>query len=379
MRVAVVHDYLTQRGGAERVVLAMARAFPDAPIHTSLYLPEGTYPEFAGLDVRPMALDRIPGLRRSHRLALPLLAPAFSRTLIDADVVICSSSGWAHGVRTTGRKLVYCHNPARWLYQREQYAPPGGARALAAAALGGPLRRWDGRSAQTADRYVANSSIVRRRIRDVYGIHAEILPPPAGVDRTGAQPPVEGCAPGFVLCVSRLMAYKNVDAVVAAFADLTDERLVVVGEGPEGERLKATAPPNVRFTGRVGDDELRWLYANCRAIVAASYEDFGLTPLEAAGFGRPAAALRWGGFLDTVVDGLTGVFFDRPEAIAIREALARLLGRAWNAPEIERHASRFSEARFADRLRALVREVHDAPPARSATTHTPGHRPAEVS
>ena len=191
-RVAIVHDYLTQRGGAERVVLAMARAFPDAPVHTSLYLPEGTFPEFRELDVRPMTIDRIPGLRRRHRLALPLLAPAFSATGIDADVVVCSSSGWAHGVRTAGRKLVYCYNPARWLYQREQYAPSGSAKALAATALGAALRRWDARSARTADRYLAISSIVRERIRGAYGIEADLLMPPTGVDRNGGQRAVEG-------------------------------------------------------------------------------------------------------------------------------------------------------------------------------------------
>jgi glycosyltransferase involved in cell wall biosynthesis len=379
MRVAIVHDYLTQRGGAERVVLAMARAFPDAPVLTSLFLPEGTFPEFGQLDVRPMVTDRIPGLRRRHRLALPLLAPAFSATSIDADVVVCSSSGWAHGVRAGGRKLVYCYNPARWLYQREQYAPSGSARALAATALGTALRRWDARSARTADRYVAISSIVRERIRDAYGIEADLLMPPVGVDGAGAQRAVEACRPGFVLCVSRLMAYKNVDRVIGAFEALPDQRLVVVGEGPERARLQGHAPANVRFAGRVDDAELRWLYANCRAVVAASYEDFGLTPLEAASFGKPAAALRWGGFLDTVVDGRTGVFFDRPEPAAIRDALSRLLSRAWDARAIADHASRFSEARFASRLRDLVRDLHDPS---SSPAREPGAidaRPAGVA
>lgn len=121
MTVALVHDYLTQRGGAERVVLSLRRAFPDAPIYTSLYDPAGTFPEFGAADVQPLPLNLLAPLRRRHRLALGLLAPSFSRLRVEADVVVCSSSGWAHGTAATGRKIVYCHAPARWLYQGERY------------------------------------------------------------------------------------------------------------------------------------------------------------------------------------------------------------------------------------------------------------------
>src|SRR5437588_3963985 len=120
LRIALVHDYLTQRGGAERVVLAMTRAFPGAPLYTSLYDPAGTFPEFANVDVRRLSLDSVPLLRRHHRLALGVLAPAFSRLRVHADVAVCSSSGWAHGAHVTGRKIVYCHAPARWLYQPDR-------------------------------------------------------------------------------------------------------------------------------------------------------------------------------------------------------------------------------------------------------------------
>jgi hypothetical protein len=133
--VALVHDYLTQRGGAERVVLAMARAFPGAPIHTSVHWPPGTFPEFASLDVRPGTLQRIGPLRRHHRIGLPLYPLAFGRTEIDAEVTLCSSSGWAHGVRTTGAKVVYCHAPARWLYQTDRYLGASRAGRVAPAAL----------------------------------------------------------------------------------------------------------------------------------------------------------------------------------------------------------------------------------------------------
>ena len=311
MTVALVHDYLTQRGGAERVVLSMLKAFPGAPLHTALYEPDRTYPEFARTDVQTMALDKFKPLRRNHRLALPLLAPAFLRLRVDAETVLCSSSGWAHGVRTTGRKIVYCYSPARWLYDGGRYL--GGRHGVARLALG-PLRpglvRWDHRAAFTADRYLTLSSAVQQKIRAVYGIDADILHPPPNLDPLGPQERVGDMEPGFFLCVSRLMAYKNVDAVVGAFAELPGERLVVVGAGPERRRLEAVGGINVRFLGSVPDEQLRWLFSASIGIVAASYEDYGLTPLEGLTFGKPGVVLRAGGFLDTVIEGETGVFFD---------------------------------------------------------------------
>ena len=355
--VALVHDYLTQRGGAERVVLTLADAYPDAVVHTSLYDPAGTFPEFARHDVRPLPIDRVALLRRHHRLALPLLAPSFGRLVVDAEVTLCSSSGWAHGARTTGAKVVYCHNPARWLYQSDQYlagsSPPA---RLAMAALRPPLRRWDARAAATADRYLVNSRAVRARVAEVYGIDADVVPPPVDIDVDAPRRPV-GVEPGFVLCVSRLMAYKNVDAVVAAFALRPALRLVVVGSGPLADELAADAPSNVTFLGRVDDDQLRWLYGSCRGLVAASYEDFGLTPVEAAAFGVPTAALRWGGFLDTIDPGATGCFFDEPTPARIADAVDELTRSDWSAPVLTGHAARFAPERFLARIGAAVDEV----------------------
>jgi len=357
MSVAIVHDYLTQRGGAERVVLSMMKAFPDAPVHTSLFHPEGTFPEFGTANVRMSHLDRFGVLRRNHRLAIPLLAPAFSTRRVDADVVLCSSSGWAHGVRTTGRKIVYCYSPARWLYQGDRYL--GAGRSLqkgALAVMRPPLLRWDRRQALSANRYVTLSSVVRDRIRDAYGIDAEVLPPPHTVDPDGPARARVDVDAGFFLCIARLLPYKNVDAVIAAFGELPGERLVVVGTGPEGDRLARSAGGNVAMLGMVTDDELRWLYRSCAAVVSASHEDYGLTPVEAAAFGKPAAVLRDGGFLDTVVEDRTGVYFDRPEPHDIAGAVRRILAGTWPAGALKAHAARFDEAHFIRRLREVVSE-----------------------
>jgi glycosyltransferase involved in cell wall biosynthesis len=359
--VALVHDYLTQRGGAERVVLALAAAFPTAPLATSLYDPAGTFPEFDELDIRTLPLDRVPPLRAHHRLALPLLAPAFSRLHVEADVTICSSSGWAHGARAGGRKIVYCHTPARWLYQPERYlagSPAAAGKLLSMVTP--PLRWWDRRAAASAHRYLVNSNAVRRRVADLYGIEAEVLPPPIDVDPAADRQAVPGIEPGFLLCVSRLLPYKNVEYVAEAFRRLPDLRLVIVGSGPLADQISAAAPPNVTAVGRVDDASLRWLYGSSTGLVAASYEDFGLTPVEAAAFGKPTAALRWGGFLDTTVEGETGVFFERPEPALIAEAVEKLTAGRWQPDTLMAHARGYAPERFVERMRTVVGEERSA-------------------
>jgi glycosyltransferase involved in cell wall biosynthesis len=353
--VAIAHDYLTQRGGAERVVLALHRAFPTAPIYTSLFDPEGTFPEFGKIPVHASRLNRVALLRHHHRLALPLLAPTFSSMTVDADVVVCSSSGWAHGVRTEGRKIVYCHAPARWLYQAEAYLRERsyGTRT-ALRGIRPLLERWDRRAARSADVYVANSTRTQKLIEHVYGIEAQVVNPPVTIDDRGDRQDVADLDAGYFLCVSRLLPYKHVDAVLGAFALLTDQRLVVVGQGPDESRLRKLAPPNVRFIPRVTDDELRSLYDRTRALVAASYEDFGLTPVEAASFGKPTVALRFGGYLDTIVEGVTGLLFDEPIPAAIVGAIGQLDAAQLDPEAIRAHGRTFSAEHFSEGFRALV-------------------------
>jgi glycosyltransferase involved in cell wall biosynthesis len=335
----------------------MARAFPDAPVHTSLYDPDGTFPEFAALDVRTAPLDHVAPLRQRHRWALPLLAPTFEAMKVDADVVVCSSSGWAHGVRVTGRKIVYCHAPARWLYQTDAYLSQAGtATTTAVRALAPALRRWDQRAARSADRYLVISNHTRAMVRDAYGIDAEVLFPPVALAAAADREPVLGLAPGFYLCVARLLPYKHVDVVVDAFRELADATLVVVGSGPDEARLRERAGRNVRFLQDVTDAQLRWLYASAAALVAASYEDFGLTPVEAAALGTPTVALRHGGYLDTVIEGSTGQFFDDPVAASVAAAVEAFRPETYSLARLHAHASTFAESRFAARLQELVQD-----------------------
>ena len=220
--------------------------------------------------------------------------------------------------------------------------------------LGPALRRWDRRAAGRHDRYVANSSVVRDRIRTTYGMDADIIFPPTVVSDLGAREPVGPFDAGFHLLVSRLLPYKNVDQAVAAFARLPEERLLVIGHGPEEERLRRAMPDNVALVSGVSDDQLRWAYAQCAALVAPSLEDYGLTPLEAGAFGKPTLALRGGGYLDTVAEGISGLFFARPVAEDIAEAVLRSRETAWDAEAIVRHGEQFSEERFRSRLVAAA-------------------------
>jgi glycosyltransferase involved in cell wall biosynthesis len=353
LRVAVVHDYLTQRGGAERVALAICRAFPGSRLVTSVYDPARTFPEFRELEIETSYLQRFPLFRRDVRLALPLLPGAFDRLRVDdVDVVVCSSTGWAHGVSTDAPKVVYCHNPARWIYQPEDYGKDQSVAVRTAMRVLRPrLRSWDGQAAATATRYLVNSTTVRDRVCRTYGIDAEVLPPPVGIDVEAAQQQPAGIEPGFFLVVGRARGYKNVEVVCEAFRQLPDQRLVVVGGLPDEG---GPWPENVCGLTGIPDAELRWLYANCRAVVAAAHEDFGLTPLEGNAFGRPALVLRAGGFLDTLLEGITGHYIERLDVNSVLETVQMSLESGLDNRAILDHAARYSAEAFEAELQREV-------------------------
>lgn len=358
MRVAIVHDYLTQRGGGERVVLEMAAAFPDAPVYTSLYASDLTFPEFKNLDVRPI-LPNVAALRNRHRWAFPYLAQGFSRFHVEADVALVHSSGWAHGASTSGRKVVYCSNPARWLYQADEYfGESAGVLRRGLSPVFSRLRSWDQAAAASADKYLTNSETVARRIDRHYGISAEVLHPPAGLSKNGETSCPESLPSGpFVLVVSRLMKHKNVDVAIEAINSIPGVSAVVVGDGPERSAIDARFSGRVCLLRSVSDSELRWLYREAVAVMAASHEDYGLVPVEAAQFGTPVVALRKAGFRETVREGVSGEFFDEPSAPLAADALHRALARTWDSDRIQEHATNFSAQRFRDQLQRSVEQA----------------------
>jgi glycosyltransferase involved in cell wall biosynthesis len=355
IEVAIVHDYLNQRGGAERVVLELSDMWPEAPIYTSLYRPRSTLPGFESRDVRASLLDRLP-VDRGFRNLFPLYPGAFRQLgEINADVVVASSSGWAHMARSAPHAfhVVYCYTPARWLYggkhlQREKERSV--RQSLAAPALG-LFRRIDRKAALRADLYIAISHAVKRRIRSAYGIEPAVVPPPVDIDRFRPTPRGDR-----LLCVSRLLPYKHVDLLVRA-ATRSGVGLDVVGDGPMLDDLRQIAGRNVTLHGGVADDVVTELMEKCSAVCVAAEEDFGLVPVEAQAAGKPVVAYARGGALETVEENVTGVFFHELTEDRVLAAIAAA-DRLDTSPEkIALNAQRFSRAAF---RAALARTISDA-------------------
>lgn len=360
-RILVVHDYLTQRGGAERVALSLLRAFPNAPVLTAVYNPETTYPEFRDRTVLTTWLQRFPTFRRDVRLALPLLPKAISGyTVAGFDAVVCSSSGLAHGVRTTVPKIVYCHTPARWIYEPDDYlAGLRPAERLAVRRFLPALLRWDKSAAASATTYIANSNTVRARIHRAYGREAELLFPPVAIDADGVREPVAGLAPGYLLVVSRARRYKHVRLVCEAVEQLPGERLVVVG-GLPAPAQGGMWSSRLRGVTDMSDGQMRWLYANASALVGVSHEDFGLTPVEAYSFGTPSVLLRAGGYLDSSIENLTTTFVNRLDLDELVRALRQHRVTAHDHEAIRSHAVAFSEDAFIEGIRTAVERALDS-------------------
>lgn len=348
--VYLAHDYLTQQGGAERVALELAQALRPRLIFTSVYCPEQTFSGFSSHPVATTPLQRSKRARHDPRAFLPLLALAW-RTfdpLPQNSVVVCSSSGWSHSIRTRGRKVVYCHNPARWLYQPDDYF---GQKLRPLKPILKPLlallRRWDRRHAQTADIYLANSTSVALRIKSAYEIDPQVVFPPVAVDTSAPRAAVPGLESGYFLTVGRGRGYKGVGPLIEAFRQLPSERLVIVGGDAR------TTAPNITALGRVSEDALRWLYENAAALVSVSHEDFGLTPIEANAFGTPTLLLRAGGFLDSTVEGRSGLFIETDDPSSIKRAVENF-PRRWDRTAVTENARRFSREAFREAVLQVV-------------------------
>jgi glycosyltransferase involved in cell wall biosynthesis len=355
MNVAIVHDYLNQAGGAERVVAALHRLYPGAPIYTTIADPRVVNALMPRADVRTTWMQRLPGIDRHFRKYFLLYPRAIEGLDLSAyDVVVSSSSAYAKGarVRTGAVHICYCHTPMRFAWNFEGYAERERWSAMTRRILP-PLiarvRRWDLRTAGRPTVYVANSSIVARRIQEHYGRQATVIPPPVEVARFTPSPLTDGP----YLIVSRLVAYKRIDLAVEAFTRL-QRPLVIIGDGPARAALERIAGPTVQFLGRVDDAGVSAAFTRCRAVIFPGEEDFGIVPLEANAAGRPVLAFEAGGALDTVIPGRTGLFFPEATAASLMEAVLQSEQMAWNPGELRAHAEGFSEAVFADRMSALV-------------------------
>ncbi len=334
---------------------ALCDLFPDADLFTAVYDEDGTEGRFAHRQINTSFLQRLRPSARTFRALLPLYPYAMEALdLSGYDVVISSSSAWAHGVIVDpdAVHVTYCHNPFRYAWNDRE--PTLSRRdPVSRAALGMIFQRWrqwDWIAAQRVDRYVANSETTRRRVRRYFRREATVLHPPVETDRfTPAEPGAE------YVVLSELMAHKRIELAIEAFNRLRLP-LLVIGNGPDARRLRRMAGPTIRFTGRVPDAVVGELLPRARALVVTATEEFGIAAVEAQAAGRPVIALREGGVLETVQEGLTGVYFERPEADALVEAVRRFDPLAVDPAECVASAQRFDVAHFRQGMRAIVEE-----------------------
>ncbi|MBO9170999.1 glycosyltransferase [Rhizobium sp. L245/93] len=365
MRVAIVHDWLYTIGGAERVLQEMLRCFPQADVFCLFdFLTQEDRDRIGLKQTRTSFLQKMPFMQRAHRAFLPLMPLAIEQLdLSSYDLIISSSYAVAKGVLAGPDQLhvAYVHSPIRYAWDL-QHAYLARNRNPVTRLLARPLlhklRIWDTRTANGPDLLLANSHFVARRIRKVYGREAKVLYPPANLS-TRQQEAAKG---DHFLAASRLVPYKNIEAIVRAFGELPDQRLIVAGDGPEAAHLQTIAGANVTFSGFVSDTALRDLMATARAFIFAAEEDFGIISVEAQSEGTPVIALGRGGSCETVVDGRTGLFFDRPEPSAIAASVRLFLGREgeFSLENCKAQAARFSAEQFRSGLRAHVNETISA-------------------
>lgn len=354
-RVAIVCDWLIARGGAERVIGAIANVFPHAPIYTAIY-DKKAFPEFWDREVITSFIQKMPFATKKHFMYLPMMPYAFEQfDLSKFDIVISSCHSCSKGIITKPKTLhiCYCHSPMRYVWDNcheyiDQYGIPGLLKGTAKRHLH-ELRMWDRLAADRVDSFIANSTHVQKRIQKYYRRDSNVIYPPVDIERFELAQK-EG---QYFLAVGRLTPYKRFDLLVETFNDMKLP-LVVVGTGKEEKRLKKIGGRFVTFLGHIPDDELSEVYRKAMALVFPQTEDFGITPLESMACGRPVIAFAEGGALETVIPGKTGLFFQEQTVESLKKAILEFGALKWDKTAIREHAKSFSREIFEENIRKCV-------------------------
>ncbi|HEY8204454.1 MAG TPA: glycosyltransferase [Pyrinomonadaceae bacterium] len=357
-RIALVHDYFVQMGGAERVAEAIHDSFPAAPIYTTVALQKTLSKGLRAADIRTSPMQHLPAIERRFRhyfMLYPFAVEHFD--LSEYDLIFSSSSGYAKGVRRRRNAIhvCYCYTPMRWVWRYDDYVERErfgkGIRAMLPLALWG-LRKWDLRASRQPNYYITSSHLVARRIKKIYGREAHVIPPPIEVNRFHMSNEIED----YYLVLSRLMPYKRIDLAIEACKRM-NRRLIVIGDGPDRARLEKIADDRTEFLGRQPDKIVNYYAARCRALLFPGEEDFGMAPLEANASGRPVIAYRGGGAVETVEDEVTGVFFDHANNKSLAEAIEKFEDRRWDQYTLRRHAEKFDRSVFSFRVLQFLGSV----------------------
>ncbi len=359
MKIALVHDHLAQDGGAEKVLQAFQRVWPEAPTFLIVHDPATANDAFRGKDIRTSFLQHWPGGVKHYQWFFPLMPTAVeSYDLMEYDVVLSSTASFAKGVITRPDTLhiSYCHTPTRYLWSdTHEYVQELGVNRAIKWLLPFFLtyvRMWDKMAAERVDRFVANSRLVQDRIAKYYHKPSEVIYPPVDTARFSA-----GQVGDYYLTGGRLGPYKRFDLVVEAFNHL-GRKLKIFGTGPEEHALRAQAGNNIEFVGKVSDDELATLYRECLAFINPQVEDFGITMVEAMASGRPVFAYRSGGAREIVQPGVTGEWFDVQTWEDLADLIVRVDPKHYDAARIQQQANQFSMSHFEQNIKTFVESAY---------------------
>ena len=364
MKIALVHDWLVTLGGAERVLLNMAKVYP-ADFFTLLMSQDKKIKNFFNFqNIRTSWIQKLPFAEKGYRFYFPFFPLAIEQfDLSDYDLILSSSHAVAKGVITQPQQLhiCYCHTPMRYawdlyhFYLNEAKLTRGFKAFFAKGALH-YLRLWDRLAADRVDEYIANSKFVAKRILKLYGKKAEVIYPPVRVDEDFSPTQKED----YYLTASRLVPYKKIDLIVETFARLPDKKLVVIGDGPDRKKILAKATKNVEFLGYQEDTVLKEKMKKARAFIFAALEDFGILPVEAQGCGTPVIAYGKGGVLETVIEHQTGIFFSDQTEASLKKGLEtfELREKEFHPEKIHAHAVTFHEKHFQKRFKNFVEKKY---------------------
>ncbi len=358
LRIALIHDNFAQMGGAERVAEELYNLLPSATLFSTLAVRERLSAGLRKTEIHTSWMQHLPSLDRYYRHYFLLYPWAVeSIDLSGFDLVISSCFGYAKGVRQApgAVHVCYCYTPPRWVWRYEDYAAREGFGLVKRAVLPlilTSLKKWDLRAAQQPDFYVTSSRVVAERIKSAYGREATIIPPPINVARFH----LGNVDEDYYLVLSRLVPYKRIDLAVEACTRL-NRPLVVIGDGPDRKRLEKMAGSSVQFLGRQSDSIVEHYASRCRALLFTGEEDFGIAPLEINAAGRPVIAYRAGGATETVIEGVTGLFFDEPTSNSIAATIEEFEQYSWNRQALRGHAESFDRATFASRFLEFLNSV----------------------
>jgi glycosyltransferase involved in cell wall biosynthesis len=362
MKVALVHDFLLKLGGAERVLKVFAEMYPNAPIFTLLYDEERVGKVFPKERVNTSFLQNYPKfLRKRHRLFTHKMPAAVeSLSFSDFDLVISSSSAFAHGIMVPShvKHLCYCHSPMRYAWDHSaEYIEENdisGFKRILYSLLIKRLREWDFLAGDRPDKYIANSQNVAKRLKKYYRVDSNVVFPPVDVEKFK----VSYSNSDYYLIVSTLTPYKKVDLAVQLFNKI-GRQLVIIGEGSHKKYLRSIAGKNIDFLGSKSDEDVREYMQSCRALIFPGEEDFGIVPVEAMACGKPVLAYGKGGVLESMTEGQTGEFFNEPTVSSMEDGLARLLNneKKYKPLSIRRHADQFKREEFEKKIKKEIFEL----------------------